>query len=303
MLRAHGIVPDFNASTAELKRLIASIDQSDGDGQASHETSPGTGEASHDTPHVTSHGTSPQRLYTTQDSTVYTDRRNDDVRDLKYTGDVDNSASSLLSPDSIVQHLTQWERDRGKAPRFAVTDAPVVAWRVSVGQLRAAYDLALAERHRQRDQSAVNSGFLDAFVAKALAPPRVAVKALRSMTDPELEAEARRLGVSAARSVHREARQRAPRRRCRTVRTERALPLKYALQAGEPWRTVKRYDADEQPFELAQRAFTVAAVRRPQYRWRIVLQPFDVVAADTAWYFDDSYPQHLPLDQQWRCWK
>ncbi|WP_347467545.1 DUF1376 domain-containing protein [Burkholderia stagnalis] len=196
-LRARGIVPDFNASTAELKRLIESIGESDGDDQASHGASPGTGEASPDTPHVTSQETSPQRLYTTQDSTVYTNRPNDDVRDLKHTAAVDNpSPSSSLSADEIVEQLTQWERGRGKIPRFAVTDQPIAAWRVTVEQLRAAYDLALAERHRQRDQTAVNSGFLDAFVAKALAPPRVAVKALRSMTDPELEAEARRLSVS-----------------------------------------------------------------------------------------------------------
>ncbi|WP_265225793.1 YdaU family protein [Burkholderia cenocepacia] len=195
-LRAHGIVPDFNASTAELKRLIASIGQSHSDAHASHETSPGTREASHDTSHVTSQGTSPQRLYTTQDNTCNTQGSNDDVRGLIRGDAVDNSPSSSLSPDAIVEHLTRWERDRGKTPRFDVTDAPVATWRVTADQLRKAYDLALAERHRQRDQSAVNSGFLDAFVAKALAPPRVAVKALRSMTDPELEAEARRLGVS-----------------------------------------------------------------------------------------------------------
>ncbi|MCA8017760.1 hypothetical protein [Burkholderia metallica] len=121
---------------------------------------------------------------------------NDDVGNLIRGGAVDNSPSSSLPSDEIVALLTQWEVERGKTPRFAVTDAPVAAWRVTAQQLRAAYDLAVAERGRQRDRSAVNSGFLDGFVAKALAPPRAAVKSLRAMTDVELEAEGRRLGVS-----------------------------------------------------------------------------------------------------------
>ncbi|WP_241019575.1 hypothetical protein [Burkholderia sp. Ac-20345] len=103
---------------------------------------------------------------------------------------------TALPPDEIVALLTQWEFERGKTPRFDVSDTTVAMWSLTAAQLRRAYDLAVTERTQKHDRTAVNAGFLDAFVAKATAPPRAVVKPLRSMTDVELEAEGRRLGVS-----------------------------------------------------------------------------------------------------------
>ncbi|MGF6936826.1 hypothetical protein OKW41_005988 [Paraburkholderia sp. UCT70] len=49
-------------------------------------------------------------------------------------------------------------------------------------------------RDHDRDMTAVNAGFLDAFVAKALAPPKPVP--LRTMTDAQLCDEAKRLTIS-----------------------------------------------------------------------------------------------------------
>ncbi|WP_157382579.1 DUF1376 domain-containing protein [Burkholderia ubonensis] len=163
----------------------------------SHGTEPGHLQDFPDLSHGTGMGLTRESDTGTGTSTGKPIGSNDDVGNLIRGGAVDNSPlSSSLPSDEIVALLTQWEVERGKTPRFAVSDSPVATWRVTAQQLRAAYELAVAERGRQRDRSAVNSGFLDGFVAKALAPPRAAVKPLRTMTDVELEAEGRRLGVS-----------------------------------------------------------------------------------------------------------
>lgn len=84
--------------------------------------------------------------------------------------------------------------------------------------------------------------------------------------------------------------------------TERAAELTYALQAGEPFRTVKRYAAGTTEWRVVVAVFRMVEQRRPDRRWRIVLLPFNVLAADTAWYFSDAYPQDLPVDHSWRSW-
>ncbi|SDR17248.1 hypothetical protein [Paraburkholderia tuberum] len=123
---------------------------------------------------------------------------NDDGGDLIRGSAVDNStASSSLSAKEIAELLRLWECERGKNPRFAPDAQQIVEWAmrsITAEQLRTAYDDAVAQRDHDRDMTAVNAGFLDPFVAKALAPPKP--KPLRSMTDVELEAEGRRLGVS-----------------------------------------------------------------------------------------------------------
>ncbi len=93
---------------------------------------------------------------------------------------VDNSESSSSSFDeaAIGNCLTAWERDRGKTPRVAQAQARFARWREeglrTEAQLRAAYDAAVAQRERDHDPSAINAGFLDAFIAKSLAPPKPA---------------------------------------------------------------------------------------------------------------------------------
>lgn len=124
---------------------------------------------------------------------------NDDVGNLIGGEAVDNSpASSSLAADEIAALLTRWECERGKNPRFAPDGKQLVIWAmrgITGHQLRAAYTAAVAQRDGDRDVTAVNAGFLDAFVAKALAPPKAVRPPLRGMSDNQLEDEAKRLGV------------------------------------------------------------------------------------------------------------
>lgn len=91
-------------------------------------------------------------------------------------GAVDNSeSSSSFSVSAMVDLLTRWEIDRGKSPRFIATQPQFAAWvdqGVTAAQLRTAHGLAVAARAAAGDNAAVNTGFLDAFVAKALASQR-----------------------------------------------------------------------------------------------------------------------------------
>ncbi|MGT2453761.1 hypothetical protein ACU4GI_10870 [Cupriavidus basilensis] len=90
---------------------------------------------------------------------------------------MDNSESSpsSFSVDAMVESLTQWETERCKAPRFSATQPQFVAWvdqGITAEQLRSAYDLAVTARNDASDITAVNAGFLDAFVAKVVTPQR-----------------------------------------------------------------------------------------------------------------------------------
>lgn len=194
-LRNNGIDLPKSTTTAELRERIAALPA--GVTDPSHVTPGVTHDASRVTPPDTSPDTSLPRAYTEHDSTRNASVTNDDVRDLIRGGAGDNSPpSSSLPVEEIVALLTRWESDRGKRPRFDATDAPLATWRVTAEQLRTAYDRACAERTRQHDQTAVNSGFLASFVEKVLAPPRTVAPPLRAMTDVQLEVEGRRLGVS-----------------------------------------------------------------------------------------------------------
>ncbi|KWH25831.1 hypothetical protein WL99_22290 [Burkholderia cepacia] len=193
-LHKNGIVRPKSTTTAELRERIAAL--AAGVTDPSHVTHGVTHDASRVTPPDTSPDTSLPRAYTEHDSTRNTGVTSDDVGSLIRGGAGDNSPPSSLAVDEIVALLARWETDRGKRPRFGVTDASLATWRVTAEQLRTAYDRACAERTRQHDQTAVNSGFLASFVEKVLAPPRTVVPPLRAMTDVQLEAEGRRLGVS-----------------------------------------------------------------------------------------------------------
>ncbi|MDR3100769.1 MAG: YdaU family protein [Paraburkholderia sp.] len=106
-------------------------------------------------------------------------------------------ANACLPVDEIVALLRQWEKERGKGDkvRLDINDEVIAAWRVTREQLHRVWELAVAQRRKDHDPSAVNAGFLDRFIAKVLAPPRVVKPPLRSMTGPQLEAEAVRLSV------------------------------------------------------------------------------------------------------------
>ncbi|SIO50742.1 Protein of unknown function [Burkholderia sp. GAS332] len=193
-LRAHGIVPKYDTKTSELARLI--------------ETLPVTGDVASDVTGGASETpeTSPATANTIRrrDGTVNV-AVNDDVETHKPKAPVDNSngvagetpESSSLSVDAMSTSLTRWELDRGKKPRFDADHPKLQAWvakGVTGPQLRRAYDLAVAERDAQSDATAINAGFLDAFVLKVNAPPRASPTPLRGMTDVQLCDEAKRLG-------------------------------------------------------------------------------------------------------------
>jgi hypothetical protein len=111
---------------------------------------------------------------------------------------VDNSGSSTpLSANEIAETLARWERERGKKPKFDASQPQIAVWamrHVNAQQLRHAYDHAVKQRDNDNDREAVNAGFLDSFVAKVLTPPKPKPVPLQGMTDPELCAEAKRLG-------------------------------------------------------------------------------------------------------------
>ncbi|NML34533.1 hypothetical protein [Paraburkholderia antibiotica] len=121
---------------------------------------------------------------------------NDDVGNLIRGSAVDNSAaSSSLPVDEIAALLTQWECERGKEPRIRPDDAALKGLCVTAEQLRRVYDAAVAQRTRDHDRSAINSGFIASVAETALAPPKVVKPPLRGMTGDQLKAEADRLGV------------------------------------------------------------------------------------------------------------
>ncbi len=54
--------------------------------------------------------------------------------------------------------------------------------------------------------------------------------------------------------------------------------LRYALQRGGPWRTVRSYEADRYDFAFVQKVMRRGRAKTPGYRWRILLMPFNVWA-------------------------
>lgn len=73
----------------------------------------------------------------------------------------------------VAQRIVKLEAQRGKTARIFASDRRVQAW-VEKGirdpDLREAYELAVAQRITDRDDTPINAGFLDRFVAKVLNP-------------------------------------------------------------------------------------------------------------------------------------
>jgi hypothetical protein len=57
--------------------------------------------------------------------------------------------------------------------------------------------------------------------------------------------------------------------------------LRYALQRGRPWGTVKYYEAEKYEFEYVQAVMSQCCKQWPGRRWRILLMPFNVLADET----------------------
>lgn len=70
--------------------------------------------------------------------------------------------------------IRRWERERGKASRTTSSDPRLTTWAekgITEGQLREAYDMAVADRELNGDTTVVSAGFIDVFLTKVLNPP------------------------------------------------------------------------------------------------------------------------------------
>lgn len=87
-------------------------------------------------------------------------------------------------PDSAVRistALRSWEKDRGKFAQVnSANCADLAAMAPTDAELREAYDLAVQDREKSRDDKPVNANFVAAFVAKLRAPQRAGNTALPS---------------------------------------------------------------------------------------------------------------------------
>lgn len=89
-------------------------------------------------------------------------------------GASDHSSSPPPRAFQIIKSLTRLEAGRGKALSPVVTTDKVLAAWVEAGvtdaQIEEAHGLAVAKRQKDGDQSPVNIGFMDVFVAKVVNP-------------------------------------------------------------------------------------------------------------------------------------
>lgn len=107
---------------------------------------------------------------------------------------VDNSPPPVEADKKTINYaelLRVWEQARGKFFKGGDGEARLLAWRehgITEAQLRAAYDLAVADRAASGDASAVNVGFVDVMLGKVLsrsgAESAVAKQALPAASKP-----------------------------------------------------------------------------------------------------------------------
>lgn len=114
--------------------------------------------------------------------------------------------SDPLSAVDVSMTIIGWERERGKIARgVSASNAQVMdlaAQKPTLGELRKAYDMAVADRQATGDANPVNAGFLMALLAKVRNPPRPREPKplpLHAMSDTQLNAEGRRVGAGEAR--------------------------------------------------------------------------------------------------------
>lgn len=136
----------------------------------------------------------------------------DSVRDREGTSLSKNSGASDNHPTgtqptraaAVAVLLRNLEKARGKASKITSVHPIVIAWAdrgVTDAQLTEAYQLAVADREQARDDTAINAGFLDVFVAKILNPTNG--REVHSAVTPKpwflrwngIEAKAKELGL------------------------------------------------------------------------------------------------------------
>lgn len=93
------------------------------------------------------------------------------------SGNVDSTGdSSGETQPAAVRFALQvraWEKARGKSVALTPADPRVIAWAdagVTDEQLQFAYELAVDARQTEGDNTPINAGFLDVFVAKVMKP-------------------------------------------------------------------------------------------------------------------------------------
>ncbi|MEI5996809.1 YdaU family protein [Paraburkholderia bengalensis] len=106
----------------------------------------------------------------------------------------------VLTAAGISTSLIGWERERGKAARNMTPSQQQVidlaAMRVSPAELRAAYELAVADRDATGDVSAINAGFVRSMVDKVRRPkPAPREDNAWKRTPAGIERKASELGV------------------------------------------------------------------------------------------------------------
>lgn len=100
----------------------------------------------------------------------------------------------------------EWEADRGKSAMAFIGGSPQAkAWLeagVTEGQMRIAYDMAVAQRDADNDQSPLNPGFLDIFVGKVVKPAGAPASSVADVADAwtltakGIEQKGKELGVA-----------------------------------------------------------------------------------------------------------
>ncbi|TCG08359.1 hypothetical protein BZM27_12550 [Paraburkholderia steynii] len=106
-----------------------------------------------------------------------------------------------LDAAAVSVAIIGWERSRKKAARGVSPSHPTVielaALGVSLDELRAAYDDAVANRQASDDPTPVNAGFVRTFVEKRRRPPAHGCSAIAGRTDAGISRRASELGVVA----------------------------------------------------------------------------------------------------------
>lgn len=115
-----------------------------------------------------------------------------------------NDQKSILAAVGVSSNLIAWERERGKFPKGLNASTQAVIdlseQRVTVAELRAAYDDAVSERDKASDPNPINAGFVRSFVEKARRPaPKPKAPPLHTLNDGQLTQAGRECGAGEAR--------------------------------------------------------------------------------------------------------
>lgn len=184
-LRAHGVVPPFKAKTHELEAELSRVTKRD------------------ESQSVTRDDTATQTPDTNTQSPIPSFKNSGSNGDVGGPAPAANSSVVLAAVD-VSRSLIAWERERGKFPKGLNASAQAVIdlseQRVTVAELRAAYDDAVTERDKASDPNPINAGFVRSFVEKhRRPPPKPKTPPLHTLNDAQLTQVGRESGAGEAR--------------------------------------------------------------------------------------------------------